>query len=129
MTIAFSLALTALLVSLWFHIRPLISNWSECNAARWFVKTKCEPEADDRLLATSGNLGVVRSSRFLMELDDEAASLILVESHFMRGGYREHDRAYLVSVDRTSKAIRKCVSVESHSPISVVCDNNQLSQQ
>ena len=98
---------------------------ADCDAARTFVKNECEADVDDSLLGTLGSHGVARSVRFVSDLDGDKSSLILVESHFKRGGYREHDRIYLVSVHRASKAILKCVSVESHASITVIRDSGE----
>lgn len=121
-TMIIAVCITSLLLALLVYrsSRPYWCHGSERDAVRTFINTNCEQDVDDGIIGPQTNCGVTRSIRFVCSLDDGRTSLFLVESHFFRGGCPEHDRVYLLSIDRRSKEIVECVTIESSLPAKVV---------
>lgn len=97
----------------WRWCRPRIMYSEERNIAKRYISEQCEPEVEEGPLATMSNFGVTRSLRWVSMMDDRAAVVFLVTSHFFRGGYPEGDCVYLVSVNRKQKAVINCVATQA----------------
>ncbi len=112
MQYAFAFTVLLLLFSIYLHIAPSMRRSRLREIALGFIARVAEPDIDEGLIAAGSNLGVLRSSEFIGEIDDERSAVFLIASRFYRGNCREHSRMYLVAVCQKERKVVQCVSVE-----------------